>query len=32
MDTRKITTEHYIRCVQCYPAYLRKRIFATESS
>jgi hypothetical protein len=29
---RKITTEDYIRCVQCYPAYVKKRIFATESS
>jgi hypothetical protein len=32
MDTRKITREDYIRRVLCYPAYVRKRIFATESS
>jgi hypothetical protein len=32
MDTRKITPEDHFRCVECYPAYVRKRIFATESS
>jgi hypothetical protein len=32
MDTRKIATEDYIRSVQCYLAYVRKCIFATESS
>ena len=32
MDTPKIATEAHIRCVLCSRAYVRKRIFATESS
>jgi hypothetical protein len=32
MDARKITAEDHIGCVLLYRAYVRKRIFATESS
>jgi hypothetical protein len=32
MDTRKLTTEDHFRCVLCHRAYVRKRIFATESN
>jgi len=32
MDTRKINEEGSVRCVLCDRAYVRKRIFATESS
>jgi hypothetical protein len=32
MDRPKIATEDHIRCVLCRRAYVRKRIFATESN
>jgi len=32
MDTRKVTTEDRLHCVFCPQAYVRNRIFATESN
>ena len=32
MDTPEIVTKDHTRCVLCRRAYVRKRIFATESS